>query len=85
MVLEDAFKCLTCGQINIVPESRTKEEPEPKEEWTIKTTKTVRRKFKAMCGRKGVDFNGGLFYLLGLDAREEAGMLETPLGVPGTK
>lgn len=80
----DVIKCLHCGEINLVDEANKMLDGETKEDWTIKTTKTVRRKFKEMCGRRGTDFNEGLLYLIGLDVREQHGVLETGFGVPGT-
>ena len=58
---------------------------EPKSEWTIKTTVSARRKFKEICSRRGVDFNDGLLYLIGLDTKEELGRNQLSFGVPGTQ
>lgn len=83
-MVSEVMKCINCGEINLVDEAKKILDDEIKVDWTIKTTNTVRRKFKEMCGRMGVDFNGGLAYLIGLDVREQHGMLETGFGVPGT-
>lgn len=86
-MVSEVIKCINCGEINIVDEAKrvAEYEYEEKEDWTIKTTKTVRRKFKEMCGKKGMDFNTGLFYLLGLYTKEQHGMLDASFGVPGTR
>ena len=84
IMVNEVVKCINCGEINLVDEARKISEDETKEDWTIKTTITVRRKFKQICGRRGEDFNDGLLYLIGLDVREQHGMLETGFGVPGT-
>jgi hypothetical protein len=87
-MVSEVIKCIVCGELNNVEEAKQTLEYEGKEDWTINSTKTVRRKFKEMCGRKGVNFNEGLLYLLGLDVKEQWGKnaqnVEASFGIPGT-
>lgn len=83
---EKSFKCIRCGEINLVSVSKKVMEEEEREEWNITSTVTARRKFKELCAKKGKNFNDGLLYLIALEAKEELGKLnvQTPFGVPGT-
>ena len=84
---ERAFKCIRCGEINLVAQAKQAMDEEETEQWNITSTLTAHRRFKEICSKNGMNFNDGLLYLLGLEVREEHGKLSNtdPFGVPSTK